>query len=101
MVAAGREAHDGGMTTNEQQIVGGTPVLRRPLQGRLIGGVAAGLADYFGIDVAVVRIAIVVLTVMGGAGIPAYLAAWLLIPSEEEQYSAAEQWLHSHHQHAA
>lgn len=95
MVATVRTAHDRSMTMHEPQMETG-PVLRRPAEGRIIAGVAAGVADYFGVDVAVVRIAFVVLALVGGAGIPAYLAAWLLIPSEEERYSAAEQWLHSH-----
>ena len=58
------------------------PALRRPYQGRMLAGVAAGLARYFGVDEMLVRIAFVVLTVVGGAGIPLYLAGLLLIPDE-------------------
>ena len=39
------------------------------------GGVAAGLAAFFGLDVTHVRIAFVVLSFLGGAGLPLYLAA--------------------------
>jgi phage shock protein PspC (stress-responsive transcriptional regulator) len=63
--------------------------LRRPFQDRMLAGVAAGLAHYFGVDVTIVRIAFVVLTVVGGAGIPLYLAGLLLIPEEGSDQSIA------------
>ena len=64
-------------------------VLRRPFQGRMLAGVAEGLARYFGVDTTIVRIAFVVLTVVGGAGIPLYLAGLLLIPDEGSDQSIA------------
>ena len=63
--------------------------LRRPLTDRMAGGVAAGLARYFGVDPTIVRIAFVILTVAGGAGIPLYLAGLLLIPDEGSDVSIA------------
>ncbi len=63
--------------------------LRRPFQDRMLGGVAAGLARYTGVDVTIVRIAFVVLTLIGGAGIPLYLAGLLLIPDEGTDQSLA------------
>ena len=65
------------------------PALRRPYQDRMLAGVAAGLARYFGVDPTIVRIAFVVLTVVGGAGIPLYLAGLLLIPDEGSDQSIA------------
>ena len=56
--------------------------LRRPFHGRLLTGAAAGIAEYLDVDVLLVRIAITVLALVGGVGIPLYLAAWLLIPEE-------------------
>ena len=56
---------------------------------RMLGGVAGGLAQYFGVDAMIVRIAFVVLTVFGGAGIPLYLAGLLLIPDEGSDQSIA------------
>ena len=56
--------------------------LDRPRDGRLLGGVAAGLAEYFDLDATVVRIGFVALALLGGAGIPLYLAGWLLIPEK-------------------
>jgi phage shock protein C len=55
----------------------------------MLAGVASGLADYAGIDAIVVRIAFVVLTLLGGAGIPVYLACWLLMPAEDSGRSIA------------
>jgi phage shock protein PspC (stress-responsive transcriptional regulator) len=63
--------------------------LRRPYQDRMLAGVAAGLARYFDVDLTLVRIAFVVLTIVGGAGIPLYLAGWLLIPDEGTDQSIA------------
>src|SRR6202011_2806728 len=54
--------------------------LRRPYAGRMVAGVAEGLARYLGVDTTIVRITFVVLTVVGGAGIPLYVAGLLLIP---------------------
>jgi len=70
-------------------------VLRRPFSGRMLAGVAAGLARYFGVDVTIVRIAFVVLTVVGGAGIPLYLAGLLLIPEEGRDQSIASSLIDS------
>jgi phage shock protein C len=57
-------------------------LLRRPYAGRILGGVAAGLAAYFALDVTHVRIILVALSFLGGAAVPLYLAAWVLIPAE-------------------
>jgi phage shock protein PspC (stress-responsive transcriptional regulator) len=71
------------------------PALRRPFQDRMVAGVAAGLAGYFGVDVTIVRIAFAVLTVIGGAGIPLYLAGLLLIPDEGSNQSIASSVIES------
>jgi phage shock protein C len=63
--------------------------IHRPTQGRMIAGVAAALAEYFDVDVTIVRIGIAVLTVFGGAGIALYIAGWLLIPNEGSERSIA------------
>jgi phage shock protein PspC (stress-responsive transcriptional regulator) len=69
--------------------------LRRPVHDRMLTGVTAGLAGYFGMDVTIVRIAFVVLTVAGGAGIPLYLAGLLLIPEEGSDQSIADAFIAS------
>jgi phage shock protein C len=69
----------------------GSKVLMRPRDGRMLAGVCAGVADYFGLDVTLVRVIWAVLAVItGGAGILAYLVAWILIPNEGQQSSVAE-----------
>jgi phage shock protein C len=58
---------------------------RRPAEGKL-GGVCAGLAEYFDADVALVRAIWVVLSIWPGAivlGVIAYVAAWILMPRAE------------------
>jgi phage shock protein C len=83
-------------TTNPEASTPATPQqLRRPVQGRMLAGVAAGIADYVGVDVTVVRIVLAVLTVLGGAGLPIYLAGWLLIPEEGAEQSIASQFVQS------
>ncbi len=69
--------------------------LRRSVDARTLGGVAAGLAAFFALDVAHVRIAFVVLAILGGAGLPLYLAAWALIPEEGSDNASADGILHS------
>jgi signal transduction histidine kinase len=58
-------------------------ILRRDRDAGWIGGVAAGIARRFAIDVSLVRLAFVVATAAGGFGLGAYLLAWILIPSGE------------------
>jgi phage shock protein C len=70
--------------------------LCRPVQDRMLAGVAAGIARYLGVDVAVVRIVLAVLAIAGGAGVPIYLAGWLLIPEEGSELSIASQFIQSH-----
>lgn len=49
-----------------------------------IGGVCAGLAEYFGIDTALVRIAYALLTIFSAAfpGVLLYLIAWAVLPNK-------------------
>jgi len=46
----------------------------------VIGGVASGLAAYFGIDTAIMRIIFVFITLIGGSGILIYIILFLVIP---------------------
>ena len=55
----------------------------------MLAGVASGIARYLGVDVTLVRIAFAVLTFLGGAAVPVYLAGWLLIPEEGSDQSIA------------
>jgi phage shock protein PspC (stress-responsive transcriptional regulator) len=55
----------------------------RPKEGRMLAGVCAGIANRWDVDVTLVRIGAVVLSVMTGVGVVAYLATWLLTPSSD------------------
>jgi len=57
--------------------------LERVKEGRLLTGAAAGIGRYLGIDANLVRIGFVVIALLGGAGIFAYLAAAVLLPGED------------------
>ncbi len=69
------------------------PPLVRPVQRRVIAGVAAGLAQTMGISTGLVRLAFVIATLFGGAGIALYLAGWLLIRSEDRSQSPVQRLL--------
>lgn len=55
--------------------------LTRSGHDRMVAGVCGGLADFTGIDPVVFRVVFAVAAVMGGAGIAAYVLAWLIIPA--------------------
>ena len=67
--------------------------LHRGTRGRMLAGVASGLADYFDVDPTLVRIGFVALAFVGGLAVPLYLAGWLLIPDGETDVSVAEELL--------
>jgi phage shock protein C len=69
---------------------GATKRLYRIRDGRIVAGVCAGLAAYFGIDPTLVRLAFVLLTFFGGLGILLYLGAWMVVPDEVEGTSIAD-----------
>lgn len=64
--------------------------LFRSRSNRMLGGVAGGLGEYFGIDPILVRLGFAVLTLFAGAGLALYIAAWVLIPDEGEVSSIGE-----------
>ena len=70
--------------------------LVRPTDGRLLGGVAAGLGRYFDVNPVVYRIAFAALALVGGTGLLLYLAAWLVIPGEHDDESIAVEALRGH-----
>lgn len=61
--------------------------LVRPLDGRVLGGVCAGLGRRFGIDPWPARLLFVlVLMLLPGSQVLIYPVLWLLMPSEERRY---------------
>ena len=69
---------------------GGKRLLLRPRKGRLVAGVCVGLADYFGVDVNLVRLGFGIFTVFWGLGLLIYGLAWLMLPGEGETSSILE-----------
>jgi phage shock protein PspC (stress-responsive transcriptional regulator) len=65
------------------------PVTARARRGRVLGGVAAGLAARWQLPVSRVRGAFVLASVLLGLGLLAYLACWLILPAEGEQGRSA------------
>jgi phage shock protein PspC (stress-responsive transcriptional regulator) len=72
----------------------GAQPLSRPASGRMLAGVAAGIARTFGIDPVIVRVAFLVLA-LAGPGVPLYVAGWLLVPDEESGESVAAELIRS------
>jgi phage shock protein C len=54
--------------------------LTRDTQNSVFGGVAAGFADFFGIDPFIVRILFILATIFGGGGLILYIFFWIFIP---------------------
>jgi len=53
----------------------------RSRQGKMIAGVCAGLAEQFGISVTALRLAAVLLTLLGaGWGVIVYVVLWVIMP---------------------
>lgn len=53
----------------------------RRREGKLIGGVCAGLAAEWGISVTLIRVAFVLATFFGGGfTLPLYIALWVIMP---------------------
>ena len=49
-------------------------------QDSIIAGVCAGLAEFFGLDVSLVRIATLILILFGGLSLWVYIILWLIVP---------------------
>jgi phage shock protein PspC (stress-responsive transcriptional regulator) len=56
--------------------------LRRIVAHRKVAGVAGGIARHLDIDPLIVRVAFVVLSLFGGAGLIVYAACWVLLPED-------------------
>jgi phage shock protein C len=56
--------------------------LVRPRQGRKIAGVCLGVAEYFDVDVTVVRLVWLITSFMTGIGLISYPIAWIVMPEE-------------------
>ncbi|MEW5946322.1 MAG: PspC domain-containing protein [bacterium] len=58
--------------------------LYRDADNRMIAGVCGGLAEYFQIDPALVRLAFIAFSFVALAPVVFYVAAWIIIPKKRE-----------------
>jgi phage shock protein PspC (stress-responsive transcriptional regulator) len=84
---AARESLSGQQTQNA---FGASKKLYRDENDKVIGGVCSGLANYFNVDVVVVRILFVILAVSFGVGIIPYLVLWIAVPSSASTQVGAQ-----------
>ena len=59
-----------------------TKKLYRSKKNCVIGGVCGGIGEYFDIDPIIIRLLVVLIFFMGGAGLIAYIIAWIIIPQK-------------------
>ena len=57
--------------------------LRRSRRDRVFFGVCGGIAEYFNVDPVLIRLAFVIVTVAGGAGVLAYIILAIVMPDSE------------------
>ncbi len=56
---------------------------------RKVGGVAAGLGEYFLMDPMLVRLLFIILTFAGGGGVIIYLILWIVTPEKPMEFTNA------------
>ena len=54
--------------------------LYRSEKDSMIAGVCGGIAEYFDVDSTLIRLLTVIFVLLGGAGVVAYIIAWIIIP---------------------
>ncbi|MGC8778114.1 MAG: PspC domain-containing protein [Candidatus Caldatribacteriaceae bacterium] len=59
--------------------------LYRSRKERILGGVCGGIAEYLETDPTIVRLVAVLLILLAGSAIVAYLIAWILIPEKPKE----------------
>lgn len=59
-------------------------------QNKLIGGVCGGFAEYFNLDVTLMRVIWLLITIFGGVGLMLYLVCWIIIPLNPAQVTTPQ-----------
>ena len=54
-------------------------------EGKMVDGVCGGIAEYFGLDPSLVRLAWIIFSAMGSSGVLAYILAAVVIPRGPEK----------------
>ncbi|MEO6524945.1 MAG: PspC domain-containing protein [Mucilaginibacter sp.] len=73
------EAEQQNTTYTEKQFTDNRKLFRDP-DDHLLGGVCAGVANYFDIDTVWIRLAFAITTFLGGSGVLAYIILWIIVP---------------------
>ncbi|MDQ1620281.1 MAG: hypothetical protein QOE19_2850 [Actinomycetota bacterium] len=95
MGPCGPACHDRGVSTAPNAAATAPRRLVRMSNGRLLAGVARGLADHLGVDVLIIRVLFVVLALAGGAGFVMYGGFWVFAPLEpggEDEMPGGRAW---------
>ena len=59
--------------------------LQRDTRNKVIGGVCAGLANYFGMDASLLRLLLALMILFAGSGFWLYIILWIVIPAGDPQ----------------
>lgn len=62
----------------------------RAKSDRMIGGVCAGVAQHFNIDVTVVRVVWAIAVIWGGVGLVAYILGWIIVPENPDSEQSSD-----------
>ena len=57
--------------------------LYRSDENKMLAGVCGGIAEYFGVDPTLIRLAWVVFSLLGGSGLLAYILAAIILPRDD------------------
>src|SRR5437773_10123195 len=63
--------------------------LTRDAKNAVLGGVAAGFANYFGVDPVLARLVFILLAFVNGGGLVAYVIGWAIMPRDDEAAGGA------------
>ena len=66
-----------------------TRLLTRDTKNAVLGGVAAGFANYFGVDPVLARLVFILLAFLNGFGLVAYAVGWVIMPRDGGAADAA------------
>lgn len=89
MVPPGSACDDQGRRSRRTTITTTNPPrLVRRADGKLVAGVAAGVADHLALNVLAVRVGFIVLSFLGGLGVVLYAACWAILPQQPAEAAA-------------
>jgi phage shock protein C len=79
----------GGVARQPVSMTTHAPRLTRSSTDSMVGGVAGGLGDYFGVDPVLFRVGFIAATLLSGVGALAYLAMLFVVPRDGDAMPTA------------